>query len=403
MGYRYAILGSGRQGTAAAYDLILNGGAERVLLADAHEDAAKAAAARLKKLLAGPIRTRGVRILTARLHGDKRADLLKVLKGSEAALSALPYYLNPGAAAAALESRVHFADLGGYLESTRRILKLDAKARKAGVTLVPDCGLAPGMNNTLAVAAMERLSISREVRLYCGGLPQKPRPPLGYKTVFNLEGLLASYFGEAFALRKGEVVKLTPFSEREELDFGEPLGRLEAFVTAGGAGTCPWTFKGRIQTYEYKTVRYPGHYEKIQLLRDLGLLDEKPLEVNGGMVAPRSVFLAAVGPRLKFPDEKDLVVLRVAVRGQNEGKNVEIAYDLVDLHDPKTGFTAMERTTGFSAAVVLHMLADGRIRLRGAVPAEKAVPGRLFLEEIRKRGIRVTETIRTLDSATAAA
>lgn len=399
MGARFVVLGAGRQGTAAAYDLVLNAQAERVLVADADSSKAREALARLRKLLAGPLRQRRTRLDAARLDATRRSELVRALKGADAVLSALPYPLNPGVAAAAVAARAHYCDLGGSLDAARRILKLDRAARRAGVTLIPDCGLAPGLCNTLAVAAMEKLPILREVRIYCGGLPQKPRPPLGYKIVFSLDGLLASYFGKAFALRKGAVAAVTPFAEREELDFGEPVGRLEAFTTAGGASTCPWSFAGRVQTYEYKTLRYPGHFEKVQTLKQLGLLDEKPVPVAGHPVSPRDLFRAVAAPRLAFPDDRDLVVLRVAARGQKEGKNVEIAYDLLDFYDPKTRLTAMERTTGFSLALVAEMLAQGVVRARGAVPLEKSVPGRAFLEEIRKRGIRVTETIRVLDGS----
>lgn len=397
MGARYVVLGAGRQGTAAAYDLILNGQVERLVLADADPAAAKDALARLKKRLAAPLRSHRTRLESARVDASKKADLVRLIKGSDVALSALPYFLNPTAAAAAVAARAHYCDLGGDLDAARKVLKLDAAARKAGVTLIPDCGLAPGLCNTLAVAAMEKLPILREVRVYCGGLPQKPRPPLGYKIVFSLDGLLASYFGKAYALRKGEVTAVEPFTELELLDFGEPVGRLEAFITAGGAGTCPWTFAGRMQTYEYKTLRYPGHHDKIQVLRQLGLLEKKPVQVDGVSVSPLDLFKTVAGPRLRFPDDKDLVVLRVSARGQKEGKNVEIAYDLLDFYDAKSGFTAMERTTGFSAAVVAQMLENGTVRQRGAVALEKAVPGRPFLDEVRKRGIRVTETIRALD------
>lgn len=392
----YVVLGAGKQGTAAAFELALNGGAGRVLVADKDGGRARASVETLKRLLGRAVRGGKVALTHARVDGAKPAEIRRVLQGSQAVLSALPYYLNPGAAAVAVAARTHYCDLGGYLDATKAVLKLDAKARRAGVTLVPDCGLAPGMCNTLAACAMEVLAITREVSIYCGGLPQKPRPPLGYKIVFSLEGLLGNYFGKAFVLRKGEVARVPTFTEREVIDFGEPIGPLEAFVTGGATSTCPWTFQGRLQNYDYKTLRYPGHHDRMMFLRDLGMLGDKPVQVNGQSVVPREVFKALAEPRLRFPDDKDVVVLRVVARGQKEGKNFEVIYDLVDYYDPKTGFSAMERTTGFSAAVVLEMLAQGVVRQKGAVPLEKAVPGRFFLEQIRKRGLRVQETIRTM-------
>lgn len=392
-GARYVVLGAGRQGVAAAYDLAINGGSSSLTLADSDPGAAKAAVLKIRGLLPAKIRS-GFRLESVSLDASRPFLLTKLLKGSDAVLSALPYRLNPAAAEAAIEAKVHYCDLGGHLETTRKILRLDGRARRAGITLIPDCGLAPGLSNLLAVRGMERLDISREVVIYCGGLPQHPRPPLNYKTVYSLEGLLGIYLGKAAVLRKGRVAEIPALTEHEELEFGPPLGRLEAFVTGGGTSTCPWSFEGRLSSYEYKTLRYPGHFEKIRFLLEMGLLDEKPLEVDGLKVSPRSLFIQAAKSRLSFSKDKDLVVLRVIVRGFKAERPGEICYDLLDLQDQDTGFSAMERTTGFSTAVVLKMLAGGRIKERGAVPPEKSVPAAEFLREMRGRGFEILETFR---------
>jgi lysine 6-dehydrogenase len=386
----YLILGAGKQGLAAAYDAALFGGAERIVLADGRASAAQAALRRLKALLARS----GKRPSLAAAPADGRnvPSLRRLMKGHHAVLSALPYYLNANVADAAVAARANYCDLGGYFETTRLILRRHAAAKKAGVTLVPDCGVSPGMCNSLAALGLTRLDSPEEVHIYCGGLPQNPRPPLGYKIVFNLEGLLGNYFGKAYVLRDGKVALEASFSRREELEL-PGVGRLEAVTTGGATSTCPWTYRGRLREYDYKTLRYPGHYEKIQLLKDLGLLETAPVDVEGVKVSPRKLFVAAAGPRLAFPDDRDLLVLRVAVSGKSGGRPARAVYDVLDAYDPKTGFTAMQRTTGFSAAVVLAMLAQGRIAEKGAVPLEKAVPGEDFLAEIRRRGIDVKERI----------
>jgi lysine 6-dehydrogenase len=391
----YLVLGAGKQGVAAAYDLCLHGGAGRLTLADQDLRQARAGVRRLKKLL----RRAPIRLDARRVDGAGASQLRAAAAGRDGVLSALPYFLNPAAAAAAVAARAHYCDLGGYFETTLKILKLDARARRAGVSLVPDCGVSPGLCNSLAVCGLERLTSASEVRIYCGGLPQSPRPPLDYKIVFSLEGLLGNYFGKAYALEEGKVVLAEPLSGREELSFPPPLGRLEAAVTGGATSTCPWTFRGRLKTYAYKTLRYPGHFAKIRLLRDLGLTDTKTVKVKGRSVSPRDVFVAAAGPRLKFPDDRDLLVQRVVVRGEKDGRALEIVYDTLDFFDPSTGFTAMQRTTGFSAAAVLALAVQGRVSRPGVVPVEEAVSGRVFLEEIRKRGIAVEETIRAADRA----
>ncbi|OGR88398.1 MAG: hypothetical protein A3A86_03635 [Elusimicrobia bacterium RIFCSPLOWO2_01_FULL_60_11] len=391
MGHSYLILGAGKQGVAAAYDAVLFGNASKITLADASAPPVKAALRRLKKLL-NPVLKRGILLAGRTVDcGDKKA-LTGLLKGHQAVLSALPYYLNPQVARSAIAAKVHYCDLGGYFDSTLKILEMDDAARKAGVTLVPDCGVSPGMCNSLAAAGIARLERATDVHMYCGGLPIEPKPPLGYKAVFNLEGVLGNYFGSAYVLKDGKVQLVPSFSGLEKIYFGEQLGMLEAVVTGGATSTCPWTYRGNILNYDYKTLRYPGHYEKIQAMKDLGLLETESVDFDGKKISPRKFFVHLAEPKLKFEGDRDLLVMRVVVQGFKDGRPSKLTYDLLEYEDPETGFTAMQRTTGFSAAVILEMLAQGRIPLKGVVPVEKAVPGAAFLEEIRKRGILVNET-----------
>jgi lysine 6-dehydrogenase len=389
MGHRYLVLGAGRQGTACAYDMALYGDAEELTLADGNLIFAKKAAERLRSLLKGkkipPIKAVAVDV-------QKNNLLTEALAGNDAFLSAVPYYFNPDVARAAVRAGVPMCDLGGDIDTVRQELSMHADAKSAGITIVPDCGLAPGMNNILAVYAMEAMDRCQEVQIRCGGLPQIPKPPLDYRLAFNLEGLLNNYFGKAYVLRSGKVTEIESFTDLETIVFPPPLGQCESFVTAGATSTCPWSFEGKVETYEYKTVRYPGHYEKVKLLRDLGLLDITPLIIDGVSTTPRSVFCKIAGPRIAFPEDKDLVVLRVVCRGLKEGRRTEISLDLLELYDDQTGFTAMERTTGFAASIIAIMMAKKEIMPQGVVPLEKAVSGKRFVAELAQRGIKVNET-----------
>jgi len=391
MGYTYIILGAGKQGVAAAYDAAVFGNAERIILADHTLELARLGQRKIRSLLGPQLRKSKTLLRIEQIDVHHVSKLKALLSEGQAVLSALPYYLNPQVANLAVECGIHYCDLGGYFEVTRKISKLHNLAKKKGVTLIPDCGVSPGMCNSLAVCGMDQLDKVEDVIIYCGGLPQTPVGPLGYKVVFNLEGVLGNYFGEAYILQNGKIKKIPSLSDREWVNFGHPLGKLEAAVTGGATSTCPWTFKGKVNNYVYKTLRYPGHFEKIDLLNDLGLLKTDPVALNGYKIIPREFFATVAGPCLKFEDEPDLLALRVIVRGKKERKKVEIIYDVLDYADSKTGFSAMQRTTGFSSAIVLEMLAQGMIRERGVVSLERAVPGKLFLNEIRRRGIRVRE------------
>jgi lysine 6-dehydrogenase len=390
----YLIVGAGKQGVAAAYDAVKFGGARRLVLADASAEAARSGLAKIRRLLAAHISRQKTELRAAVFDARDKKSLQALMKGHTALLSAVPYYLNPLIARAAIAAGVHYCDLGGYFDMTRELRKLDGQAKKAGVALIPDCGVSPGLCNSLAAAALERLDRAEHVRMYCGGLPQKPKPPLNYKIVFNLEGVIGNYFGKTYILRRGKVRLAPSFADYETINAGRPLGTLEAVMTGGATSTCPWTFKGKLKTMEYKTLRYPGHFEKFRLLKDLGLLEGKPIDVKGRPVSPRDVFVAAAGPRLAFPDDRDWLVMRVHAQGKKGGRPTEVIFDVLDAYDPATGFTAMQRTTGFSAAIVLEALARGQIRRRGCVPLETALPGSRVLEETLRRGIKIRETVR---------
>jgi lysine 6-dehydrogenase len=395
MGFDYLILGAGQQGTAAAYDLARWGRADRVVLGDLDGKRAQSSAERINRLISRSIAQAN------QLDVSKSDTLVEQLCGYDACLSAVPYYFNAKVAEAAIAAETNFCDLGGNTEIVRRELALIKQTRRASISIVPDCGLAPGMANTLAVYAMERLEamggMPQDVRIYCGGLPQTPRPPLSYKLVFSIEGLTNEYFGRASILRDGKVTAVECLTESEELTF-PLLGRFEAFMTSGGTSTCPETFEGKLRSYEYKTLRYPGHLAQIKTLRDLGLLSLDPIEVDGQQVVPRALFHRLAAPRLDFPDDRDLVALRVCCVGELDGEATSVQYDLIDYYDEATGFAAMERMTGFPAAIVASMLAQGQVE-PGAVPLERAIPAGPFMRGLLKRDIRPVESIsRTLDA-----
>jgi lysine 6-dehydrogenase len=381
VGYRYAIIGTGMQGTAAAYDLASLGEADEVRLLDVDIRRARAAADRVNRLIGRDVAKAGV------VDATDKTSASQVLEGMHACLSAVPYFLNVNLARAAIQARVHFNDLGGNTQVVQEELALDVLAKNAGVSIVPDCGVAPGMANTLAVHGIESLDEPEHVHMRCGGLPQNKNLPLGYKKLFALDGLTNEYFGKAIILREGRVIEVDTFEELESFDLPDPIGKVEAFTTSGGTSTCPYTFQGKLKTYDYKTIRYPGHYERLKLFKDLGFISLSPLEVKGHPVVPRDVFHAIMDRAWTFPNEPDLLILRVEVVGKKDGKSVRYRAQIIDRQDPKTGFSAMERTTAFAAAIVTALQARGRTP-KGAVSLEKAVSASEFVTELARRDIQ---------------
>jgi lysine 6-dehydrogenase len=384
--YAYAVLGAGRQGTAAAYDMAKFGSARKILLGDIDRRAAKQAAKRVN-MLCGREVAEGAFVDVRRPTQVKR-----FLTGIDAFLSAVPYCYNPAIARAAIRARASMCDLGGNTDIVRKELLLDREATDAGISIVPDCGMGPGMTASLACYAMSLLDTPREVYIYDGGLPQSPRPPFNYLLTFHFDGLANEYYGKAVFLRGGEIVEVPCFEELEFVDFPQPLGRLEAFTTAGGTSTCPWTFKGKLKVLQNKTLRYPGNYSQLRTMHDLDLFNDKEVKIDGKKISPRRVLQALLEPKIRLPGEKDLAVVRVKCVGEKNGKPAEAVVDVVDYYDDETGFTAMERTTGWDASIVAIMMVQGETP-RGAKPLELAVSGTAFARELRRRGIKLTETV----------
>lgn len=374
----YAVLGAGRQGLAIAYDLARHGHASAITLVDADRRTLDAAEARLRRLARGL----SLRPIHAVLRG---LDAAPLLSGHAAAVSALPYRFNAMLAEAAVRARVPFCDLGGNTAVVQETLGLDRDAKSAGVAIVPDCGIAPGLSNVLAALAVEEVEGARHVRIWCGGLPERPRGPLGYSLLFDVAGLTNEYTGEAVVLRKGKVKRVPAFTEHEVFPGPRGLGMLEAFSTSGGSSTAPWTFRGRLETYEYKTVRYFGHYDRMRAIIDLGLLDLEPVEVGGRPVVPRELFHAAAAPRLSDPKVRDFLILRVDC---TDRLRRGVRYQLLQRFDRKTGFTAMEQSTGYPAAAVAHALARGEVA-PGAVTPERAGLGKEHVAALHERGLAI--------------
>jgi len=366
------------------------GGGDRVVLADLSLRAAEAAAARVNALL-DTDRAEGIE-----LDVTDRGAVTLLLEGIDAFLSAVPYYLNPEITRAAVEAGASMCDLGGNTDLVREQLGYDADARAAGISIIPDCGQVPGMGTSLMVYAMSLLDVPDEVFMWDGGLPQEPRPPFDYLLTFNIAGLTNEYAEPPVFLRDGRPTLVPTMDELEELDFPPPVGRLEAFTTGGGVSTMPWTFEGKLKTLQNKTVRYPGHFAQLRAYYDLGLWKNEPVRVGDQDVVPRDLFHALFEPMVTYPEDKDVVVVRIRATGRKQNRASEVILDLMDFYDEETGFTAMERTTGWDAAIVAGMMARGQTP-RGAVPVEKAVPPALFVEELAKRGIQVHTRINTLD------
>ncbi len=376
---RMLVLGAGLQGSACAFDLLQNPAVQEVRLADVNVQ-------HLAPFLAP---YSGKRLIPTQLDVRDRETVLAVMRESNAVMSAIPYYFNYELAKLAVEAGTNFADLGGNTEIVFQQKRLSDKAREKGLTIVPDCGLAPGMVNILAQYGMEQLDSVDTVRIYVGGLPQDPEPPLNYQIVYSLEGVLDYYTTLSWVLRDAKRTQVKALSERERVDFPTPVGELEAFHTAGGLSTMAFRYEGKVPSMEYKTLRYPGHAHVMEAIRELGLLELTPVDVKGTKMVPRDLFVAAVGPRLTKPKGLDLVALRVLVRGTKNGEAKTIEFELLDYFDEARGISAMMRTTGYSLSITGQMQARGEITPAGVFTPDECMPAQKYIDELEHRGVHI--------------
>jgi len=376
------VLGAGRMGHGAVFDLVRNSpGVNGVTVADADLAKAQAVAAQF------PDKP----VTAVQFDAADGAAAVELMCGHGAVISCVNYWYNVPLSRAAIAAGTNFCDLGGNNTIVDQQLALDADARNAGVNIIPDCGLAPGMVSILAELALSRLDSAESVRIRVGGLPQNPVPPLDYQLVFSVEGLINEYIEPARVIRDGKIVEVESMTEIEELSF-EGFPPLEAFQTSGGTSTLPDTFLGKLRELDYKTIRYAGHCAKFKTMIDLGLCSSEKMNAGGGDVIPRKVFGRLLEMNLPA-DGPDYVLVRVEAAGEKNGIEQTVRFEIVDSLDAENNISAMMRTTAFPASIIAQMMADGRVRSRGAVPQEKAIDPDIFLAELRRRGIIVNESV----------
>lgn len=369
---RVAVLGTGIVGRAAAWDMVRRGHTVKV----ADQDPSSVATA------VGVSGADG-----ASLDATDPAGVRDFLSDADLVLSAVPYALGVEVARAAIEAGTHYLDFGGNPTVVARQLALDAAAREAGVAVIPDCGLAPGMANVLAVGAVDALGAGAvdEVRLRVGALPAEPTGALGYQLAFNPAGLINEYDEPCEILTDGAYATVEPLTGVEEVDW-PGWGPLEAFHTAGGSSSLPRMFEGRVTELDYKTLRFPGHALPMRAMRETGLFSEAPQPETG--IAPRTVLLEALRTHLPSGAD-DVVLVRVWATAMRDGERVTVGHQVDDRHDGT--FSALARTTAFPATALAHLLLTGEVETRGAVTMDGAIRADLMIRELEPMGIVVEE------------
>jgi len=372
---RILVLGSGLMGPAAAFNAMTDPQVSQICLCDMSEAQLELA----RRKLAG--KQGADKLTTAVLNLDDQAAAGRLIAGFDAVVAALPKQAIPLGIRAATAAKVPLVDLSSPTDAEAPGIKADVEA--SGSLVIPGCGVEPGLTEIMARYLAEKLDRVDELHIQCGGIPEKPAPPLGYKIVFGGRQMPLRDF-DGHTVENGKLRKVSRYSGVEPTTYAG-VGDLEAWHE----NFMPWlldldALKG-LKTGTQKTVRWPGYAAKVTVLRELGLFSEKPIDVDGVQVAPKKLLDAVLYPHVRLEEgERDITVFRVEVVGEKAGRPRRYKIDMVDRYDPVLGFTSMARTTAFTGAIVARMLARGDLKASGWITPERVITGALFDRLVRE-------------------
>ncbi len=382
---RYVLFGAGQQGRAIAFDLLRDPESEIVIVDSNPEQLDEVCS-----WLDDP------RVEPEPIDAENREECRVVMEDMDVAINALPYRFNLLLTEDAIEMKKHLVDLGGNNSVVEQQLELDSAAKEAGIVVIPDCGLAPGLAVLLAADACARLTRVDSLNIRVGGLPQKAQGDFGYMLTFSVEGLLNEYSEPCLVMRGGELLSVEPLTDIEPIRFGEPFSELECFNTSGGLSTLPRTLGHKVTNMDYKTIRYPGHGEQMRRFYEEGMFSREPkVAEDGSTYVPREQLAALIREQCSY-QEADVVLLRVSAEGMKNNIPLVVKTQIVDRFDRENGITAMMRMTGYPTSIIASMIAKGQVEARGVVPLERSVPAEIFRAELAHRDIQLEEMVKAL-------
>jgi lysine 6-dehydrogenase len=387
------VLGSGLMGPAAAYIAMIDPDVTQVTRCDISQQQLDVAYAKLSGMKGGD------KLTTVKLDLDDQTATTQLMADFAVVVAALPKVAIPLGMRAAVAAKTPLVDLSWPPPEQMEKVKQHVEAE--GGLVIPGCGVEPGLTEIVARYLAERLDRIDELHIKCGGIPEKPAPPLGYKIVFGGRQLPLRE-GEALICRNGELETVPRYSGAHPVHFAG-VGECEAWHE----GFMPWlmeldVLKG-LKLGTQMTVRWPGYAEKVTVLRDLGMFSPEPIDVDGVQVTPKALLDALLYPHVKMDEgEIDITCFRVEAIGEKKGRQRQFKVEMVDRYDEELGFTSMARTTAMTGAIVARMIARGDIKAQGFVTPEKIITGKAFdilMDELAVAGMRfemTTEKVKPL-------
>jgi lysine 6-dehydrogenase len=363
------VLGSGLMGPAAAFNAMSDPAVSQVTICDMDQQQLDTAQAKLTSLEGGE------KLSTVVLDLNDQEATSRLMADSDATVAALPKDAIPLGIRAALTARTHLVDLGVSPET--KVADIKQRAKATNTLIIPGCGVEPGLTEIVARFLAEKLDRVDELHIKCGGIPEEPAPPLGYKIVFGGRQM-PLHESDARIVENGRIVPVPRYSGVEQVFFAG-VGECEAWHE----GFMPWlmdlqALKG-LKLGTQMTCRWPGYAAKVTVLKEMGLLSQEPVDVDGVPVVPKKMLDALLYPHVKLEEgERDITLFRVEAMGEQDGYPRRYKVEMVDRYDEVLGFTSMARTTAFTGAIVARMIARGDIKATGFLTPEQVIVGPLF-------------------------
>ncbi|RLC74194.1 MAG: hypothetical protein DRI81_14195 [Chloroflexi bacterium] len=376
------ILGSGLMGPAAAFNAISDPDVSQVVVCDLNRRQLDECASKLAAFEGAE------KLSTTLLDLNDQDAAAKLMADFAVVVCALPSAMSGPAIRAAIQAYTPLVDLARLDQDRFSLLKREVEA--AGGFVITGCGVEPGLTEIVARHLAEKLDRVDELHIQCGGIPEEPAPPLGYKIVFG---------GRQMPLRERDAL----FVENGELKPAPRYSGVEQTVFPG-VGECeawhedfmPWLLElpalKNLRVGTQKTVRWPGYAAKVTVLKEMGLLSQEPVGVDGARVAPKKLLDALLYPHVRLEEgQRDITLFRVQAVGEKDGRPRTYEVEMVDRYDEELGFTSMARTTAFTGAIVARMIARGDLQASGLLPPEQVITGILFdrlMEELAAVNIK---------------
>jgi lysine 6-dehydrogenase len=330
------------------------------------------------------------KLRTHRLGMENKAGVKGLIKGFDCLISALPHRSNVELTRLAIEAGIHYIDFGADDKVFNAQMAMNEQASQAGIWVIPNSGLAPGMMNILVLRAVEQFHYARRIHIRAAGLPLHPEPPLNYYLSFSVQGLLSEYLNPAMVIENGQAVQVESLEGYEKLWFGtrSDIGELEAFYTSGQSASLVRHLEGRVDELNFKTIRYPGHRDIMKTMFKLGFDSKQIIDVRSGLTF-RELLTRQLQKNLPQQVE-DVVLAKTTITGQKDGREKCIEYEIVHNYDHATRMTAQMACTAIPALLIARQLKDGVLPSTGGVqPPELVIDKNRFFDEIQATGIHL--------------